>query len=84
MNKRIKELVKQAGLEFDNDSALESEPIYYITQKDLEKFAELIVKECLEQIDKIRDGCESDNEDQQALGADWAGLAVARHFGVEE
>jgi len=39
--------------------------------------------ECLEQIDKIRDRCEADNEDQQALGADWAGLAVARHFGVE-
>jgi hypothetical protein len=49
-----------------------------------EKFAELIVRECLEQIDKIRDGCEDDGEDQQALGADWAGLAVARHFGVEE
>lgn len=48
-----------------------------------EKFAELIVKECLEQIDKMRDGFEADNEDQQALGADWAGLAVARHFGVE-
>ena len=48
-----------------------------------EKFAELIVAECLEQIDKIRDGCEVDNENQQALGADWAGLAVARHFGVK-
>lgn len=49
-----------------------------------EKFAELIVRECLAQIDKIRDGCEADNEDEQALGADWAGLAVARHFGVSE
>jgi hypothetical protein len=49
----------------------------------LEKFAGLIVAECLEQIDKIRDECEADNEVQQALGADWAGLAVARHFGVE-
>ena len=47
------------------------------------KFAELIVQECLEQIDKIRDGCEADKEYQQALGADWAGLAVARHFGVK-
>jgi len=54
-----------------------------VVEEHIEKFAELIVKECLEQIDKIRDGCESDNEDQQALGADWAGLAVARHFGVE-
>ena len=51
---------------------------------NVEKFAELIVKECLSQVDKIRDSLEEDNEDQQALGADWAGLAIARHFGVEE
>ena len=49
-----------------------------------EKFARLIVQECLSQVDKIRDGLEADSEDQQALGADWAGLAIARHFGVEE
>lgn len=51
---------------------------------DIEKFTRLIVKECLFQVDKIRDGLEADGEDQQALGADWAGLAVARYFGVEE
>ena len=53
------------------------------TYEGLNQFAELIVRECLEQIDKIRDGCEADKEYQQALGADWAGLAVARHFGVK-
>jgi hypothetical protein len=65
--------------------ALPSEIIHTMFQSEqgLEKFAELIVKECLEQIDKIRDGLEEDNEAEQALGADWAGLAVARHFGVE-
>ena len=46
MNERIEKLAEQAGLEFDNDLALEPEPIYYTTQKDLEKFAELIVREC--------------------------------------
>ena len=46
MNERIQKLALQAGLEFDNDLALEPEPIYYTTQKDLEKFAELIVQEC--------------------------------------
>jgi hypothetical protein len=46
MNERIKELAEQAGLEFDDDLALEPEPIYYITQKELERFAELIVREC--------------------------------------
>ena len=70
MNERIKLLAEQVY----GSQATEQEI----------KFAELIVRECLEQIDKIRDGCEDDGEDQQALGADWAGLAVARHFGVEE
>ena len=49
-----------------------------------QRFAELIVQECLAQIDTVRDGCDEDGDHQQALGADWAGLAVARHFGVEE
>lgn len=48
-----------------------------------ELFAKLIVQECLEQIDTVRDGCDEDGAHQQALGADWAGLAVARHFGIE-
>ena len=46
MNERIKLLAEQAGLEFDDDLALEPEPIYYTTQTDLAKFAQLIVQEC--------------------------------------
>ena len=46
MNKRIKRLAEEAGLEFDDDLVLESEPVYFTTQTDLEKFAELIVKQC--------------------------------------
>lgn len=75
MNERIQKLAEQAG--FNPINCTGSNLILF------ENFAELIVRECLNQIDKIRDGCEADNEDQQALGADWAGLAVARHFGVE-
>ncbi len=44
---RIQELAIQAGLEFDDDSGLESEQIYYCTRTDLEKFAESIVQECI-------------------------------------
>ena len=79
MNERIRLLALQAGLKMPADTEYNG----HIYRNALEKFAELIVKECLEQIDKIRDGCEADNENQQALGADWAGLAVARHFGVK-
>jgi hypothetical protein len=50
MNERIKELAEQAGLEFDNDLTLESEPIYYLTQVDLKKFAKLIVRECMDNL----------------------------------
>ena len=50
MNKRIQELAEQAGLEFDDDLVLEPEAIYYTTQKDLEKFAELIVRECMDNL----------------------------------
>ena len=45
MNERILQLAEQAGLEFDDDLVLEPEAIYYTTQKDLEKFAQLIVRE---------------------------------------
>ena len=71
MNERLKELMKQADYPAP-ELALRAH-----------KLAELIVRECLSQVDKIRDGLEADNEDQQALGADWAGLAIAGHFGVE-
>ena len=81
MNERIRELAEQAGFKSVGELFGQSVLEYAVP---LEKFALLIVLECLEQIDLIRDGCEADNEDQQALGADWAGLAVARHFGVDK
>tara|TARA_R110000822_G_scaffold117563_1_gene249864 strand:+ start:3380 stop:3652 length:273 start_codon:yes stop_codon:yes gene_type:complete len=88
MNERIKQLAL-AAFQPINDIASEgvadfhtfNQPWFQLYNK---QFAELIVKECLEQIDKIRDGHKADNEDEQALGASWAGLAVARHFGVED
>ena len=79
MNERIKKLYIQTA----NETA-DGKEWAIGGMNNAEIFAELIVRECLEQIDKIRDGCEDDGEDQQALGADWAGLAIARYFGVEE
>jgi len=72
MNERIKELAEQAGLEFDDDLALEPEPIYYITQKELEKFAELIIKEC------------ADIATMNQYQSYTPGHYVLKHFGVEE
>ena len=77
MNERIRELAEQAGLEFDNDLALEPEPIYYTTQKDLEKFAELIVKECAELCDRFQ-AREVGMQPTECAGA------IRKMFGVEE
>ena len=80
MNERIKELAEQAGLEFDNDLALEPEPISYTTQKDLEKFAELIVRECVQV-------CADRGTHHDGLYSAWAddcSKRIGKHFGVEE
>ena len=88
MNERIQKLALQAGLEFDNDLALEPEPIYYTTQKDLEKFAELIVKECT---DIVKPTSHHEVWAQSYLGGvDGLDLLhskikdIKKHFGVEE
>lgn len=74
MTDRILDLAKQAGLiQYDSDGKLE----------EVQKFALLIVAECLKQADIVRDDCEADDEDQQSLGAEEVGLAIARHFGVQ-
>ena len=81
MNERILELAKQAGLKFPSEEALSPVEI---------KFAELIVKECVEVIRKevslkYKDG----GETEEFMGGHYASSLLARvkikrHFGVEE
>ena len=75
MNERIRKLAEQAGLEFDDDLTLESEPIYYVTQTDVYKFAELIVRECALVANLHNEEAEGVN-----LGV---GKVIKEHFGVE-
>ena len=89
MNEQIRQFAEQAGLEFDDGLVLESEPIYYTSQKDLEKFAELIVRECA-RIARATPCPYEEDEVRQRLGHTWdmasleAGRAIVKHFGVEE
>jgi hypothetical protein len=56
MNKRIKELAEQAATRFEQDMDGSMEPEEsgdWIRFEDLEKFAELIVKECGEFVDPV-------------------------------
>ena len=78
MNERIKELVKQAGFSFKYKTAPdELNPGHNL--QDLEKFAELIVRECADVCFRI-DG-EYDGEEVLAT---WCGDGILKHFGVEE
>ena len=75
MNERIKLLAEQATTYYYGGLGTEIELF------DKEKFAELIVRECLAQVDKVDAILEDDTE---KIGVAWVGLAIAKHFGIEE
>jgi hypothetical protein len=71
MNERIKEFAKQARGEFYTGFAGSPNSVKFM-ESDFEKFVELIMKECFDEIEK---------------GVPLAGFArdrVLNHFGVEE
>lgn len=71
MNERIKTLAKVAGYDEINKAAMK------LTGFDPEKFAELIVRECIAQCDK--------NKDHEWLGSGskLSAFNIKEHFGVE-
>ena len=77
MNERIKELWSQAGGHYDSGNQ-HTWPQYTID--DPEKFAELIVAEC---IDICQDTDGEDNIDAKSGRQDCA-VEIREHFGVEE
>ncbi len=72
MNERILKLMEEAGI---YDFVVESMGI----NEELNKFAELIVKECAE----IAKSTDSSDGDDYRSGRYWAGLDIKKHFGVE-
>ena len=80
MNERIKELVKQAGGHFSTHNLM-SNPVQHresieLWDKNIEKFAELIVKECADLFDK--------DEMELTLTERTIHNTIKEHFGVEE
>ena len=69
MNERIKELAHEAGLPTYNPEGIPTK---------LEKFAELIVRECLDQL------LVSDPTEDFDKGIYWSREQIKNHFGVEE
>ena len=75
MNKQIQQLIDQATTRIDptaHDGAC--------WDFDKEKFAELIVAECLAQVAKVDDMLE--DEPAQHAAVAWVALSIADHFGV--
>ena len=69
MNERIKLLAHEAGLPTYNPEGIPTK---------LEKFAELIVRECLDQLHV------SDPNEDYDKGIYWSREQIKNHFGVEE
>jgi hypothetical protein len=84
MNERIRELADEAGLRFTQLMSNPMVPIVDGRETDLEKFAELIVKECMRMCDcadvsLLEHGC-----DKEASGAAGAKQFIKEWFEVEE
>ena len=83
MNKRIRELVKQSGGEFwqrlENDAVNPEAYITFDPPESLEKFAELIVKECLSIVEPTED-----SGDEWCVTLKGTAQEIKEHFGVEE
>ena len=77
MNERIKEFAKQTGYIWH---ASGDPKVYEFTPEKLEKFAELIVKECARVIDR------GDGEMSSQAETIWCNVCrddILKHFGVE-
>lgn len=97
MNERIQQLAEQAGINIDSFQFSGTPIKHIVDEPSLEKFAELIVKECIEQLVKEGDAWEQfsrnppQGQETNAGAALFAAYrlkedAVARleeHFGVE-
>ena len=98
MNKKIKLIAKQAEIDYDLRPEIARTPLWIGTDEELEKFAELIVKECAdlnkqqmyELMGVITDVDAGDGFDNVCLTTvkrvqDYLGSnTLEKHFGVEE
>ena len=81
MNERIRQLAEQAGAVFEQTNGLNDCPQDSLVGDEIEKFAELIVRECARVIDR------GDGEMSSMAETIWCNVCrddILKHFGVEE
>jgi hypothetical protein len=79
MNERIRELARRSGALPTQDCGV---PQWYIDEDEFEKFAELIVRECIEIANSKAEGIDLARE--LYLYTTDIEYAIKEHFGVEE
>ena len=75
MNERIKLLAEQAKIDYDLRPEIARAPVWIGTDEELEKFAELIVRECADLFHLTF----TDEQYQRRIDN-----TIKKHFGVEE
>ena len=88
MNERIKELFKRAGGKTSARN-LASNPVQVVETHELwddriEKFAELIVRECVDVVAGVMPGYKDYRSQIEEAMRDDCVAAVKQHFGIEE
>lgn len=78
MNERIKELAEQATKEVWGNNPFNGSPEFERHELDPEKFAELIIKECLNFVEPMPGSGDIDD-----LALEAAHNGIKKHFGVE-
>ena len=76
MNEQIRQLAEQAKIDYELLPDIAREPVWIAIDDELEKFAQLIVREC----------CQFENSygGEAGLVARHYSRKIRKHFGVEE
>ena len=82
MNERIKQFAEQAGFKVN----WQHEDVQAIKMARFEKFAELIVRECMEQVEQAKNSPFVSLDDAKRMShfVDVTTKKITKHFGVDE
>ena len=87
MNERIRQLAGQANIHFSRVGILDGDPngsARMVGYSKMEKFAELIVRECISMADKESERYSNLDQEYCSMAMDNYRELVRKHFGVEE